>query len=44
MVVLTPTARAFSASAGPGTYYVRVRAVNGCGSSSGSNEIMIRVP
>jgi hypothetical protein len=32
-----------SASAPPGTYYVRIRARNGCGAGSSSNEITIVV-
>ncbi len=44
VVVLAPSARAFSSNAPPGTYYVRVRAVNACGSSAGSNELRITVP
>ena len=44
VIVLDPSARAFSTNAPPGTYYVRVRAMNACGSSAGSNEIVISVP
>ena len=34
----------FTAQAPPGTYFVRVRAVNACGTSTGSNEVVVRVP
>jgi predicted phage tail protein len=44
VVVLDASARAFSSSASPGTYFVRVRATNACGSSTGSNELLITVP
>ena len=33
-----------SVPAPPGTYYVRVRAFNGCGPSSASNEVPVQVP
>ena len=32
----------FTTTAPPGTYYVRVRAINGRGSSQSSNEIVVR--
>jgi hypothetical protein len=35
------TATTLTASAGPGTYYVRVRAKNACGQSTVSNEIIV---
>jgi len=44
VIVLDQAARAFSSNAPPGTYYVRVRAVNACGSRGGSNEVAIIVP
>jgi glucose/arabinose dehydrogenase len=44
VVVLAPSARVFSSNAPPSTYYVRVRAVNACGSSAVSNELVITVP
>jgi glucose/arabinose dehydrogenase len=44
VVVMDPSARAFSSGAPPGIYYVRVRATNACGSSAGSNELAITVP
>jgi predicted phage tail protein len=34
----------FTAQAPPGTYFVRVRALNACGMSGGSNEVLVRVP
>jgi glucose/arabinose dehydrogenase len=34
----------FTAQTPPGTYFVRVRALNACGTSSGSNEVVVRVP
>lgn len=33
-----------TASAAPGTYYVRVRAKNACGTSAASNEVIVVVP
>lgn len=43
--VLTTTAPTFSASGVPtGTYYLRVRAVNGVGASAPSNELVLIVP
>jgi hypothetical protein len=44
VVVLDGAARAFSTSAPSGTYYVRVRAVNACGSSAASSEAAVIVP
>jgi len=44
MIVIDASARVFSTSAPPGTYYVRVRAVNACGSSGGSSEATVIVP
>jgi hypothetical protein len=44
MIVLDPSARTFSTNAPPGTYYVRVRATNACGTSTPSNEILVSVP
>jgi hypothetical protein len=44
MVVLAGSSRAFSTSAPPGAYYVRVRAANACGTSGPSNEVLISVP
>jgi glucose/arabinose dehydrogenase len=44
VVVLDAAARAFSTTAPPGTYYVRIRAANACGSSAASNEVAITVP
>jgi hypothetical protein len=35
---------AFTASAPPGTYYVRVRAINGAGAGAPSAEGVITVP
>jgi hypothetical protein len=37
-------ARSFTASAPPGTYFVRVRALNGAGASEESNEVVVSVP
>ena len=37
-------ATAFTANAASGTYYVRVRATNACGTSNPSNEILLVVP
>jgi hypothetical protein len=37
-------ATAFTTSAPPGVYYVRVIAVNDCGASLPSNEVMVSVP
>jgi glucose/arabinose dehydrogenase len=44
VVVLAPTARTFLSSAPAGAYYVRVRAVNACGASAASNELILRIP
>jgi glucose/arabinose dehydrogenase len=44
VIVLDGSARAFSSNAPSGTYYVRVRAMNACGSSAPSNEIVVTVP
>jgi len=38
------SATTLSATAGAGTYYVRVKAKNSCGTSSASNEIVLTVP
>jgi hypothetical protein len=40
---LAPTLTGVTASVAPGTYYVRVRARNACGTSAPSNEIVITV-
>jgi hypothetical protein len=37
-------ATSFSTTAPPGTYYVRVIAINSCGASSYSNEVRVAVP
>lgn len=37
-------ATSFSTTAPPGTYYVRVIAINSCGASSSSNEVRVAVP
>jgi hypothetical protein len=42
--VLDGGSRAFSTNAPPGTYYVRVRAANACGTSGPSSEIVVSVP
>jgi len=44
VIMLDPAARTFSTNAPPGTYYVRVRATNACGTSAPSNEILVNVP
>jgi len=44
VIVLDAGARAFSTNAPPGTYFVRVRATNACGTSAPSNEVMVAVP
>jgi hypothetical protein len=36
--------RGLSVAAPSGTYYVRLRSVNGCGTSGPSNEIVVSVP
>jgi predicted phage tail protein len=41
---LDPTSSGFSANAPPGTYYVRLRAMNACGSALAPNEHTITVP
>ena len=38
------TALTFSASAGKGTYFVRLRAKNACGTGAASNEVVLVVP
>jgi len=43
LVVLDPSARTFSTNAPPGSYFVRVRASNACGSSAPSNEVVVAV-
>jgi len=43
-VVLDGSARAYSTNASPGSYYVRVRAANACGTSGASNEVTVAVP
>ena len=42
-IVLDGSARVYSTDAPPGTYYVRVRAMNACGSSAASNEVLVNV-
>jgi hypothetical protein len=37
-------ATSLTANAPPGTYFIRVRARNGCGTSQASNEVMLAVP
>jgi glucose/arabinose dehydrogenase len=44
LIVLDAAARAFSTNAPPGTYYVRVRATNACGTSAPSTEVVVAVP
>jgi len=44
VIMLDQAARTFSTNAPPGTYYVRVRATNACGTSAPSNEILVIVP
>ena len=41
VIVLDPSARTFSTSAAAGTYYLRARAANACGSSAASNEVVV---
>src|SRR5262249_56214014 len=43
LIVLDGAARAFSTNAPPGTYFVRVRATNACGTSAPSNEVVVGV-
>ena len=43
-IVLDGSARTYSTNAPPGTYYVRVRVMNACGSSAASNEVAVIVP
>jgi hypothetical protein len=43
LVVPVPyTQRSLTAVAPPGTYYIRMRSHNGCGSSASSNEIVLQ--
>src|SRR5262249_29921815 len=44
LIVLDAAARAFSTTAPRGTYFVRVRASNACGTSAPSNEVVAAVP
>ncbi len=41
---LDPTSAGVAANVPPGTYYVRLRAINSCGSSLAANELGIEVP
>jgi hypothetical protein len=43
-IELTGTATSFSTTAPPGTYYVRIIALNSCGASPYSNEVQVVVP
>jgi hypothetical protein len=43
LIVLDAGARAFSTTAPPGTYFVRARATNACGTSAPSNEVVVAV-
>jgi hypothetical protein len=43
-IELTGTATSFSTTAPPGTYYVRIVALNSCGASPYSNEVQVVVP
>jgi hypothetical protein len=43
VLMLPPAPNQFSVSAPPGTYFVRIRAVNACGASAPSNEIVVSV-
>ena len=43
IVTVPGDTRSFSVQAPPGTYYVRVRGVNGCGASTPSDEIVVSV-
>jgi hypothetical protein len=42
-IVLDPLARSLTAAAAPGSYYVRLRAVNACGTSAPSSELVVFV-
>jgi glucose/arabinose dehydrogenase len=42
--MLAGSARSVADNAAPGTYYVRLRAANGCGTSPPSNELVVTVP
>jgi glucose/arabinose dehydrogenase len=44
IATLAPNAVELAATAPPGTYYVRLRAANGCGSTPAANELVITVP
>jgi hypothetical protein len=44
MIVLAGDSRSYSTNAPPGTYYVRARAANACGTSGASNEVLVSVP
>ena len=44
VVTLAPGAVELGATAPTGTYYVRLRAANACGSTPAANELVITVP
>ncbi|MGE0040913.1 MAG: FG-GAP-like repeat-containing protein [Vicinamibacterales bacterium] len=44
LAALRTTATSLAVGAPPGRYYVRVRAMNGCGTGPASNEVVVTVP